>query len=179
MLKKQVAIVVLLALAAFGLCGEPSAETALKTARTVAKKEKKNVMVIFHASWCGWCHKLDDFLADPVVGAIMKRNFVIQHVDVLENGDKKVLENAGGEQFMATYGGKDAGLPFTAMVDPAGKMLINSSKDGTPKGNIGYPAQPDEIAHFMTMLKKSAPNMSADDASRIESWLKAHAPTGH
>jgi len=176
MLKKQVALVLLLAVAAIGFCTEPSAKVVLTKAQAQAKAGKKNVMVIFHASWCGWCHKLDDFLADPEMGKLMKANFVIQHVDVLENGDKKVLENEGGLTYMESFGGKNAGLPFTAMTDPSGKMLVNSSKDGKPTGNIGYPAAPDEIAHFMTMLKKSAPRMTPADLTKIEDWLKAHAP---
>lgn len=176
MLKKQVAVVLLLALAVVGFCSEPSAKTVLTKAQTQAKAEKKNVMVIFHASWCGWCHKLDDFLADPEMGKLMKANFVIQHLDVLENGDKKALENEGGLTYMETFGGKDAGLPFTAITDANGKMLVNSSRTGKPTGNIGYPAAPEEIAHFMVMLRKSAPRLKAGELQKIENWLKEHAP---
>ena len=43
--------------------------------------------VIFHASWCGWCKKLDAFLDDKDMGALMKSGFVIVHIDVLEQND--------------------------------------------------------------------------------------------
>ncbi len=174
-MKKQIAIALLLALSAIALCGEPSAKTLLNTAGTAAKKEKKSVMVIFHASWCGWCHKLDDFLADPEMGKIMKKYFVIQHLDVMESPDKKNLENEGGDKVMEAFGGKNAGLPYTVMTDASGKMLINSYENGD-KDNIGYPAKDNEIAHFMKMLKTSAPKMSTGDSTKIETWLKVHAP---
>ena len=38
---------------------QEKASTILKDAYKQAKIEKKNVFVIFHASWCGWCKKMD------------------------------------------------------------------------------------------------------------------------
>ncbi len=143
-----------------------------------AKSSGKNVLVIFHASWCGWCHKLDGFLKEDT-GKKLTTGLEIIHLDVLENdGPHKGDENPGGREFMATLGGAEAGLPFCAIVDAKGKMLINSN-DPTNKGankNIGYPAEPSEVSHFMKMLAVGAPKVSLADRKLIGEWLKVHAP---
>src|SRR5262245_14541783 len=41
------------------------AKQIVQEAQQKAKKQKKGVMVIFHASWCGWCHKLEDVMNRP------------------------------------------------------------------------------------------------------------------
>jgi hypothetical protein len=101
---------------------------------------------------------------------------VIVKLDVMEQGDKKHLENPGGVEVLDQLGGKTAGLPFIGIVDPAGKMLINSNEKEGKTGNVGYPALPNEIGHFIAMLKKSAPRLTDAERSRIQKWLEANAP---
>jgi thioredoxin-related protein len=36
-----------------------SADEIMKEAFAVAKTTNKKVLIMFHASWCGWCHKMD------------------------------------------------------------------------------------------------------------------------
>ena len=50
-----------------------------------------------------------------------------------------------------------------------GKALATS--DG-PKGNIGYPAQPHEIEHFLAMLKQTARKMGPGQLDQIEAALR-------
>jgi hypothetical protein len=73
-------------------------------------------------------------------------------------------------------GGKTAGLPFMAITDPTGKMMINSFEKDGKEQNIGYPAAPNEIEHFMTMLKKTAPRLSNQQREKLRTWLVANAP---
>ena len=54
--------------------------------------------------------------------------------------------------------------------DAKGNAIVNS--DG-PKGNIGYPATPEEIGHFVAMLRKAARKLSPAQIDEIESALKA------
>ena len=109
---------------------------------------------------------------------LLERNFVIVHLVVDETPTKKDRENPGAPEIREGLGGKTAGLPFFAAMDPKGKTLITSIGPD-PKGNqsnTGYPAAPHEIAHFMKMLKVSAPRLTAAERTKIETWLKAHAP---
>ena len=93
----------------------------------------------------------------------------------MEQGEKASLNNAGGGAVMAQVGGKDAGLPFIALLDAKGGLIINGRKPVAGKtggDNIGHPFQPQEIEWFMTMLEKAAPAMSRADRKTLEDWLK-------
>ncbi len=154
---------------ALASAANPSAKSVIAAASAKAKAEKKNVMVIFHASWCGWCHRMDAFLESPEFKAAFDKSYVITHVDVLEQPAKKDLENAGGVDLMTQLGGKDAGLPFFAILNPSGIKISDSLlSDGK---NMGFPSEPQEIAGFKTLLEKSAPKMSRSDISKITAFL--------
>ena len=173
---RRFASIAALLLATVAVAGPPDAAKALDAARTQAKREGKNVLVVFHASWCGWCKRFDKMLEDPKLKPVYEKSFVVLHLDVLENGDKKDLENPSGLAVMEALGGKDAGLPFFAVVAPNGKKVADSLRvAGNVKTNTGHPAAPEEIAHFVTLLKKSAPKMSAGSIAEIEGYLKADA----
>ncbi|HSI71681.1 MAG TPA: hypothetical protein VK934_00770 [Fimbriimonas sp.] len=107
---------------------------------------------------------------------LLESSYVLVKLDVLEGPDKKNLENAGGEAVMERLGGKGAGLPFMGVVDPSGKVLINSNEKEGKTGNIGYPAAPNEIAHFLEMLRKTAPRLGEQQRSKIKVWLEQNAP---
>jgi hypothetical protein len=150
----------------------PPAATVLQDAQARARASHRNVMLIYHASWCGWCHKLDDALKEPAVAAVMDKAYVIVHVDVLEQGDKKSLENAGGAEQMANFGADDkTGIPFFVFITPDSKVLGTSIKPRS--GNIGYPGEPGEIDYFMTLINRSAPEMSAGDRTKLEAFFRA------
>ena len=64
------------------------------------------------------------------------------------------------------------GRPWFAVIDAKGRALATS--DG-PEGNVGFPVEPGEIAHFMDVLKETARRMSADDLAKVEQALKDNA----
>lgn len=141
-----------------------------------AKKEQKAVMVVFHASWCGWCHRLENFMAEPDVRPLFEANYAIVRVDVLESKDKKAsLENPGGDSLLAQYGGAKSGIPFYAVLDATGKKVADSN--ALPGGqNIGYPGSPEEIAAFMGILQRTAPHLTADQRDHLAERLRKAAP---
>ena len=41
-----------------------SANEVITQAKAEAAKAHKNIFIIFHASWCGWCRKMDAAMND-------------------------------------------------------------------------------------------------------------------
>lgn len=159
-----------------------SAETLIKDARDVAAKSGKTVFVRFTASWCGWCHKMDGVLSSAAIKPIWDKYFFSQPIVVLENNDKKGLENPGGQILMESAGGKNQGIPYFYFVDSkSGKTLANSLRpaSGTDKGgNVGCPYAPEEIDFFMKLLAKVAPKMTSAERATIEAGFKALSKKG-
>jgi thiol-disulfide isomerase/thioredoxin len=155
-----------------------TSDSLIAKAAANAKASKKNVLVIFHASWCGWCHKFDDFLDKTPEGKLVKEGLEVVHITVMENPAHKADENPGGMELMKTLGGDQAGLPFMAILDARSKkMIVNSlTKEGDQRSNTGYPAAKEEVAHFLKMLAKGAPKISKDNVAKIGNWLTVNAP---
>ncbi len=153
-----------------------SAQTIIKTAVAKAKSSQKNVLVIFHASWCKWCKRLEAALNDPEIKTLIDKNYIVTILDVKERGDKiQTQENPGGENLMASYGGNNAGLPFIVFLNQNGKMMANSNVM-PEKQNIGYPGSKEEIAAFVKLVKRTAPHMTNKQLDEIKKYFELHAP---
>jgi thioredoxin-related protein len=131
----------------------PSAEKVLSDARKVAAKENKKVLVLFHASWCGWCKKMEKAMEEPALKPLFEKNYVIRWLTVYESPARKGEENPGAEDLLKQYKGNDQGIPYFLIFDAKGKMLADSQK--APGENVGCPAEPDEVAYFVSVLKKT------------------------
>ncbi|MEI3801094.1 MULTISPECIES: thioredoxin family protein [unclassified Chitinophaga] len=136
----------------------PAADEVVKDACAQAAKANKKVIVIFHASWCGWCHKMDTAMNDASVKKAFDNNYEIRHITVLENGANKALENPGGADLLAKYHGDQEGIPFWLVLNTNGELLADSRMKG-PTGklqNVGCPAQKEEVEYFVGILEKTS-----------------------
>ncbi|MCB0741505.1 MAG: thioredoxin family protein [Chitinophagaceae bacterium] len=140
----------------------PSAQQILDEAYAVAKKENKKVFIIFHASWCGWCHRMDTSMNDPSCKKFFDDNFVVRHLTVDEAKDKMYLENPGANAFRTKYHGDNQGIPFWLIFDQDGKLLADSKirkpGEGPAEGsNAGCPASEEEVNFFVNILSRTTP----------------------
>ena len=139
-----------------------SAKEMLQDAYKKAAVEKKNVMVIFHASWCGWCHKMDSSMNDATTKKFFSDNYVTIHFTVFESPENKKMETPGAAEFNKLYKGDKAGLPFWLVMDSKGNLLADSFI--RPAGgslqisgdNIGCPSEPKEVDAFIKILKATS-----------------------
>ena len=147
-----------LSLATFAQTKATPAKALLAAAYQQAGAEHKNVLLLFHASWCGWCHKMDASLNDPSVKKFFEDNYVITHLTTQESKAKKDLENEGVDSILSRLNASDVGLPFWVVLDSKGNLLKDSfmkDKDGNPT-IIGCPATENEVAIFISILKATS-----------------------
>ncbi len=139
-----------------------SADEIMKGALLQATKENKKVFIIFHASWCGWCHKMDSSMNDKSCKQFFDDNFIVRHLDVDEyKEDKKALQNPGANELRTKYHGDSVGIPFWLIFDKDGKLLADSKirTDGasfdSAGDNVGCPSEEKEVVYFIKVLKST------------------------
>jgi|GEM_PF-463286 len=158
-----------------------TAEEIMAAAQAKAKAQHKNVFVIFHASWCGWCKKMDASMQDPACKDYFDKNYVIEHLTVMENGANVSLENPGAQKMLEDYGGGQSGIPFWLIFSPDGKLLADSKFHSDDPGdkannqNMGCPAQPAEIDYFIQVLKKTS-TLSDSEAQAVRTRFLKNNP---
>ena len=153
-----------------------SAEEIMKEAFAIAKANNKKVLVMFHASWCGWCHKMDTSLNDPSVKKLFDANFVIRHLVVFESKGKENLENPGALEMLTKYDGKDQGIPFWLIFDKDENFLADSRMKAEVNGieklqNTGCPASKEEVDYFIEVLKKTT-DLKGDQLENIRTRFR-------
>ena len=89
-------------------------QKSLKTAQKLAIQQDKPLMIVFGASWCTYCHKLDrETLADKRIASFIEREFIPVHLDFdKESKIAKILEVER--------------LPCTVFLTPQADLLLRS-----------------------------------------------------
>jgi thiol-disulfide isomerase/thioredoxin len=176
------ALAVALALAANGAPATESprpAKDLLAEATASAASGKKTVFVGFHATWCGWCRKLERVLGSPGVKEAFGARFETVWLTVQERGAKKPLNTPGGQELYRQWARHDdVGLPFYAFLDGTGKVLASSvtGPDGKAAENLGYPGDAPELERFLGLVKKAAPAITPEELSALRAGFAPKAP---
>lgn len=167
--------IAVLAFSFLGLIATAQTQTTPQTADQIfsnavqqAKQQHKKVLIMFHASWCIWCKRMDASINDPSCKRYFDDNFVIEHITVMEHADKVSLDNPGGQEMLEKYGGGDEGIPFWLILDENGNLIANSKlKSGSTSEeeghNIGCPSTELEVNYFVGLLKKHTSLSAADE----------------
>lgn len=149
---------------------QPDYQDANKVLRLGMKRanaDHKYVFLHFGAPWCGWCHELEDWMAQPEINSILDKRYVDVKIDV----DRTI----NGKSVFNTYtNGRNTGIPWFAIVNPAtGKVIADSSGDGD--SNIGYPVVDEEINRFRAMLETGDRQLSQPDIDTLIESLRRNA----
>ena len=96
---------------------------------------------------------------------MMAKDFVVLPIDT----DRMAGGKAVAKDLRAS---EEGGIPWMVVLDAGGKKVVDS--DG-PEGNVGYPAEPAEIAWFAEMLGKAARRITREEIRTLEGVLKERA----
>lgn len=133
------------------------AQAVLDAAMADAKKDGKQVFLHFGAPWCGWCHKLEGWMEQPVIASLLTKEFVDCKIDM----DR----TTGAETVAKKFRKKDGGIPWFCFLSADGAKVADS--DGADGNNVGFPYEPAEIEHFKTMLTNAAKKLTAEEIETI------------
>ena len=145
------------------LHAQPSPQTTdeiLSAAYKEAARDNKYVFIMFHASWCVWCHRMDNSMNETALKKYFDDHFVIRHLVVDESKERQHEENPGADEFRKKYHGEEQGIPFWLILDKDGKLMADSKMRPAGAGledpgqNVGCPASEDEVSYFIGLLKK-------------------------
>jgi hypothetical protein len=142
------------------------AEKMLAEALRKAKAENRRVFFIASASWCGPCRMLSRVLSSRK--DVLQKQYVFVKLDISRDKNAEAVRKRyqGNEHF---------GVPWYAILDAEGKMLISSSvpeekRRGKPR-NIGHPSSPADVEHFVKMIEQTAPGMPKAEIDKLRKAL--------
>lgn len=137
----------------------PAQNDTLKLLVSNANNHHKKLFLVFGWQGCSWCRLFDKYHNDSAVHAILGKYLVIAKVDI--------YKSKAGAGLYKTYGKE--GTPSWTIFGTTGEVLIDSDNG---KGNVGYPAEDDEIAHYLKALKIAAPAISEPECTVLAVKLK-------
>jgi thiol-disulfide isomerase/thioredoxin len=126
--------------------------------------DPRPVFVLFTATWCGACHRLEALLSDPQVSPIFERRFALVKLNVEEGDLHRNLVQSGAED-LERYLFVHGGLPCYFVLDRTGRVIALSigEKGGL---SIGYPGKED-ISLFLSILDSSGSPLTPAERKTI------------
>lgn len=135
------------------------AASALADAKKTAQAGGRRVWAVLGGPRCGPCFRLARWMDDH--HALLERDYVI--VKILGGLDPH------SEEVFRELNPAPHGIPWFAIVDPDGRILVTS--DG-PLGNVGFPQSVEDLRHLRRMFEKTSQRLTA---SEIDGMIKSLA----
>jgi uncharacterized protein YyaL (SSP411 family) len=165
MTRNQVIFTVLIAASLSPSCSSNrSAEQIRADSLARAKKENKQVFLLFTVPAASWCEVFEAYHADPRVKRIIGDHFIVAKIDAIETPD--------GDLMYQAYGG-DNTFPSFALLDAQGIMLANS---GEAAQNVGFPTSSEEVERYFAALKTACPKLSEEEIEVLREKLAEFRP---
>jgi thioredoxin-related protein len=139
------------------------AESKLESALAKLDRDDKRLFVKFSTETCGWCRRLDSFLDGDGIKPILSKDFSFIEMD------QGTLEGAKELRARLSANRPSGGVPWFAVLNKDGEVLATATG---PNGNIGYPAEPEGIVHFMSIIGQTGATINANERDIVETKLK-------
>lgn len=147
---------------------QTSVQDIMNKAQREAAADKKNVMFCFVSSSNERSTKFRRLMSSVEIAPLLERDLVVKHIDVDRVG--------GAGQQLALYAGPEAtasdgnvNVPWWIVVEPGGKMVVDSNHKGK---NLGLPSTDDEIAAMIAKVAKSCPSLDSGDRLLLKEKLE-------
>lgn len=138
----------------------PPASHLIDSVFQKAKAGKKNVFLLFTATWCGPCNELKRAIHDEYNKQYFENNYVILELYGSEVGDRKKNENPGTKDVIVKYDGDTSALPYWIILNSKGIKLqdnyIKTDSNAAKKENIGFSFRPENLNQFLGFIKKTS-----------------------
>ena len=132
-----------------------NAEEKWAAAFAEAKRSNRRVWARVSGRYCGPCFMLARWLDEQQ--DLLKKDYVMVKID-----DVHDLNGAPIAQHITL--GKQHGIPFSAIFDQNGDLLIDSVG---PLGNVGFPSGTEGAQHLRRMLRTTRQNLSDAEVERL------------
>jgi hypothetical protein len=131
----------------------PTAETVLAAGLEAAAAEKKKVLLIVSGPGCVHCIRFKAFLNEH--GQAFSKDYVQAVVDT-RMPDSEIVSRR--------FGRTDDDIPWYAVIDSKGQVSVTSE---SATGNIGFPIDDDDRAHFRGMFNATRQKMSDAELQQV------------
>jgi Thioredoxin-like len=130
------------------------AEQEWAAAFAEAQRSHRRVWARVSGRYCGPCFSLARWLKDH--HDLLEKDYVLLKIDA--------RDAHGSEIARRITRGKQQGIPFHAIFDPDGLLVIDSEG---PLGNIGYPSSVEGQQHLKKMLLESRRNLTDAEVEQL------------